>query len=688
MEWPQDQAPPITLTMAGESFPVQSGTLIESLSTCYEATVVWSSPDAEGRRLLGRTVTLTLADQTPRTRQFVGVIVTLQTEGPDDGCYRLTATIRPQFYLAHFTTDTRIFQNSTALDIVKTICDRTNIPRTARSITVGRGLSARPYTVQWQETDLEFCERLLADEGLIYYSDAGSLVISDAGDLPTDSIAVSRLAVSLSSARNATGFQAFSPYRRAPRVAHAVYDYAPMTSTVSVKAGSTDSNHFERIFATGHSHVAAGDQKARLRSEQHEAARMGATAHGNILLAPGNAVIFEGASYRVVTITHAAHQPHAGSGHDTQRPRYEARLTLIPLAIPYRPPAKPRPKLPGVYTAHLESTGPYATLDGQGQEWMRPHFDLADKPRTETAPPFSRMTPNANPAAGDPRGLRFSALNNTELLWSAVAGDPDRPILLGTVPNPATSSPVTAENASQAQLRTASGHTLRFEDQKAAPYLLLATPAALNYLNLSANPHRATLASEEGALLFQAGRHVTQKAGMDLTARHGESRTETVKRHAASETRTGTLHKQSGRDIALKAHDEIHVIAETATFQAKKAITFTSAKGTITAEKKDIIAEASVGALTIGADKAITIASEGNGDIVIANGSGAQFRLTQAGVITVSASHNLTFDADHVRWTGQIHYEGADPASHDAAALVPLKPTPIQELLDTPPVSA
>ena len=688
MEWPVDQTPPLTLAMGDENFPVQSATVIEGLSTCYEATVVWDSADAGYRRLLGQTVTLTLTDQTPRTRQFIGVIVTLRAEGPDDGHYRLTATIRPRFYLAHFTTDTRIFQNSTALDIVETICDRTDIPRTARSITVSRGIPVRPYTVQWQETDLEFCERLLADEGLTYYSDAGNLVISDAGDLPTDSTAVSRLAASLSSARNATGFQAFLPYRRGPRVAHAVYDYAPMTSTVPVQAGSADADHFERIFATGHSHVAAGDQKARLRSEQHEAARMGATAHGNILLAPGNAVFFEGASYRVITITHTAHQPHRGSGHDTERPRYGAQLTLIPLAVPYRPPARPRPQLPGVYTAHLESTGPYATLDGQGQEWIRPRFDLTDRPLTETTPPLPRMTPNANPATGDPRGLKFSALNDTELLWGAVAGDPDRPILLGAVPNSATQSPVTAENASQSQLRTASGHTLRFEDQKTAPYLLLATPAALNYLNLSANLHSATLASEEGALLFQAGRHVTQKAGMDLTARHGASRMETIKRNATAETKTGTLHKQSGRDITLEAHDQIHITAETATFQAKNAMTVTSAKGTITAEKKDIIAEASGGGLTIGASKAITIASEGNGDIVIANGSGAQFRLTQAGAIIVSASRNLTFDADHVHWKGQIHYEGADPASQNPAALAPLKPTPIQELLGSPPVSA
>jgi type VI secretion system secreted protein VgrG len=45
-----------------------------------------------------------------------------------------------------------------------------------------------------------------------------------------------------------------------------------------------------------------------------------------------------------------------------------------------------------------------------------------------------------------------------------VLGDPDRPIIVGAVPNPQTPSPVTRDNATQSLIRTSSGIHMEFED--------------------------------------------------------------------------------------------------------------------------------------------------------------------------------------------------------------------------------
>jgi type VI secretion system secreted protein VgrG len=43
-------------------------------------------------------------------------------------------------------------------------------------------------------------------------------------------------------------------------------------------------------------------------------------------------------------------------------------------------------------------------------------------------------------------------------------GDPDRPIIVGTVPNPVTGAPSTGTNATQSVIKTASGIQMTMDD--------------------------------------------------------------------------------------------------------------------------------------------------------------------------------------------------------------------------------
>jgi type VI secretion system secreted protein VgrG len=53
-----------------------------------------------------------------------------------------------------------------------------------------------------------------------------------------------------------------------------------------------------------------------------------------------------------------------------------------------------------------------------------------------------------------------------EVLVAHVNGDPDRPVLVGAVPNPATKSPSIDANATQSVVRTASGIHIEHEDRQ------------------------------------------------------------------------------------------------------------------------------------------------------------------------------------------------------------------------------
>jgi type VI secretion system secreted protein VgrG len=62
--------------------------------------------------------------------------------------------------------------------------------------------------------------------------------------------------------------------------------------------------------------------------------------------------------------------------------------------------------------------------------------------------------------------MHFPLHKGTEVLLSHIGGDPDRPIIVGSVPNPHTPSPSTNRNATQSVIETSSGIRIEMEDQQ------------------------------------------------------------------------------------------------------------------------------------------------------------------------------------------------------------------------------
>ena len=62
---------------------------------------------------------------------------------------------------------------------------------------------------------------------------------------------------------------------------------------------------------------------------------------------------------------------------------------------------------------------------------------------------------------GENYGTHFPLRAGAEVLVGFVGGDPDRPAIVGAVPNPLKPSPVTAKDASAHRMSTASG--IKFE---------------------------------------------------------------------------------------------------------------------------------------------------------------------------------------------------------------------------------
>lgn len=162
-------------------------------------------------------------------------------------------------------------------------------------------------------------------------------------------------------------------------------------------------------------------------------------------------------------------------------PTFECEFEAIPFSIEFRPLRKTViPKVSGIMSAKVESGSgdEYAFVDDNGRYKAKMLFDLSDKSNGEATLPL-RLTQNYSGAG---YGIHFPNHADAELLWSCVDGNPDRPIGLGTVPNPSTATPVTSQNKMQNVIRTAAGNEIILDDKTKESQIIINTTDANNMI--------------------------------------------------------------------------------------------------------------------------------------------------------------------------------------------------------------
>lgn len=204
------------------------------------------------------------------------------------------------------------------------------------------------------------------------------------------------------------------------------------------------------------------------------------------------------ATLLVTEVRHRARQPVMLHGKDDDRD-YVSSFSAISTAVRYRPPRRtPKPRVPGVMTAVVdaEQRGPYAEVDDDGRYRVKFLFDTSAPNEGKASRPTRMMQPHS----GAGYGFHFPLRPGTEVLITFVNGDPDRPIIAGTVPNPQTPTPVKAENANRNIIRTGGGNEVNFDDATDGQRIKLTTPHASTSFQLG-SPNDP----EKGAILTTLG---------------------------------------------------------------------------------------------------------------------------------------------------------------------------------------
>jgi len=475
----------------------------EAISRLFEYDLVFSRTGdvpftfAELDKLMGAPCAVTLGprpgDVVHGVLQSVSFIDAARTVAP-----RYRARLVPTAWLLTLAKPNRLFQNLTIPALLESVLGQYGLAKgndfEIRATNPG---PAHEYIVQFDESDWDFLQRWMEHEGLSYWFEHGAsaekLVIADASQHATEiddpKVLSYRERNNLSTGRIATVWDFGFEQKRIPaRVAVFDYNYRNPGVDLFVKQDVDTKRGFGSVFHYGE-HFKDNDQGkaiATARAERHLAERVtfrGATDCARFRV--GHYFELDGhhhdeldQKYLITEIHHGAgvplpaddpalevgSTPKAGAI-DLAPQRYRARFAAIPLTTPFRPERVTRiPRIDGVLHAHVEAdgAGEYAQIDSVGRYKVRLPFDGGAAKGSKA----SRWIRMAQPYAGAGYGSHFPLHKGAEVLLVHVNGDPDRPIIVASVPNAHTVTPSTSANATQSVIHTASGLRIEMEDRQ------------------------------------------------------------------------------------------------------------------------------------------------------------------------------------------------------------------------------
>src|SRR5262249_3673917 len=125
----------------------------------------------------------------------------------------------------------------------------------------------------------------------------------------------------------------------------------------------------------------------------------------------------------------------------------------------------------------------------------------------------------------------------TEVLFTFLGGDPDRPVIAGVVPNAHTPSPVTKGNHTSNVIQTGGRNRFELEDKSGSQRITLQTPHTNTMIRMGApNDEHNMIVRTDGKTLLDAGKdwdvtvggHLDEDVKGDLIEKYHGTQTTTV----------------------------------------------------------------------------------------------------------------------------------------------------------------
>lgn len=466
----------------------------ETISEIFHFQLEFISEDdaVSAYDIVGKTLTVTV--NTDSKRYFHGFVKDFtRGEVSTDGLRCYYATVVPWLWFLEKASDCRIFQDKTVVDIVKAVFSEHGFSD-FNTGKLGGGYMKRDYCVQYNETDLAFVERLLAEEGIAYSfkhdKSKHELILFD----------------KTSSCENCAEASVFFTQGPAPeshldswnrtheyrtgKFTHRDYNYDTPPKTLEASAATNinlpKAKSYEQYSYPGFYGV-DGDAKrlTKLRLEAEE-------SQHDVISASGNCASFsaggkfrldkhetksEKGGYLIVSIKHLAADTTYFSGQNNEGASYSNTFTCVPDKINVRPISNQlKTVMRGPQTAIVVGpSGQEVYLDDKGRIKVQFPWDRKGK-KDEGSSCWVRV---AQTWAGNKWGSFFIPRIGHEVVVDYLDGDPDRPLVTGTVYNADNQPPYTSKTQSGIKTQSTKGggasnyNELRFDDKKGSEEVYL-----------------------------------------------------------------------------------------------------------------------------------------------------------------------------------------------------------------------
>lgn len=467
----------------------------------FQLTLLSEDHNIAFEDIVGQPVTLTMNLADGEIRYLNGIIsdFTQGRGGDEDGgsdtlfsFYK--ATMVPWFWLLTRTTDSRIFQNITAPDIVKQIFTEKGF--TDFKMEVHHTYEEREYCVQYQETDFNFVSRLLEDEGIFYFFEhedgKHTLVMADTPEdhkpCPHQETAIYQTTGGGAMDEDVvTGLeirQQITPDK------YTLNDYHFKTPATSLAVESTSQEALAPTeleiydYPGCYTKRSVGEQKSNLRMQEHETqiATLKGTSVCRAFFSGSRFEIREhyrddisDESYVLTAIRHEASEEGSYRGASNRSLDteffYANHFECIPFSVPFRPArVTPRPVMKGSQTAIVSGpAGEEIYTDEHGRVKVQFHWDREGK-GDENSSCWIRA---GQLWAGIGYGAVYIPRIGQEVIVDFLEGDPDQPIIMGCVYHGTNTPPydLPAEKTkslikSLSSLGGGGFNEIRFEDKK------------------------------------------------------------------------------------------------------------------------------------------------------------------------------------------------------------------------------
>jgi type VI secretion system secreted protein VgrG len=528
---------PITLTspLPPGQLHVRSMTGQEELGRLfeYEIELLTKTPRVAAEALLGKPMTVSVAKHLGK-RLFNGIVTRITRLGTYEGITVLRVLLAPRLWLLTRTRDCRIFQHMTVPEVVAQVLGDHGIDFVKRLETAP--YRKWEYLTQYRESDFAFISRLMEQEGIYYYfkhsAEKHDLVLADSMATSHDPVTgYERMTVHAPSPMplerdHLTSFRERSAIASA-KVTLQDHDFRMRRgSDIRAVRGVSeehDGDGFEVYDYPGEYTLdenkkdadvrgtrEGGERYAQVRLEELRGERERCEGEGNARGLEVGAVfavdIPEVATkkFLILSTHHEYRNPDPASG-GAEGEVCHVTFAALNLERQFRPNrTTERPIIAGPQTGTVVGKeGEELWTDEYGRVKVQLHWDRLGQ-WNEDSSVFMRV---AQVWAGSNWGAIHIPRIGQEVVVQFLEGDPDRPLVVGSLYNIDNPPPYTLpENATQSGIKTRStkGGTpqnfneIRFEDKKGQ-----------EELHIQAEKDMTTLVKNDQSTSVQANRSVS-----------------------------------------------------------------------------------------------------------------------------------------------------------------------------------